>query len=190
MSDTNEKYMALVTSEYADSVKFNLMLQIFLDMVSPAVDCLTSFDTIFDLDNAVGDQLDILGSLVGLTRVLPIDDEDVPAVLTDDLFRKVIQARIMSNKWDGTLESWVGIIQSMFSDASFEVVDNQDMSVTVVIIDPGADPALTSLLTHGYIIPKPAGVLISYEVTDDPLFGHDLNTDLIQGYDLGIWANR
>ena len=57
MADSNESYLQLITSQYAMKPKFNAMVQAYLDMVSPAVDCLNSFNEIFNLDEAVGDQL-------------------------------------------------------------------------------------------------------------------------------------
>ena len=40
MADSNESYLQLITSQYAMKPKFNAMVQAYLDMVSPAVDCL------------------------------------------------------------------------------------------------------------------------------------------------------
>lgn len=188
MADNNQPYLDLITSEYAEKPKFNQMVQALLDMESPTVDNLDSFDTLFNLDNAVGDQLDICGQLVGMTRQLPFEDPAVPSVLTDDLFRTVIKARICSNFWDGTNESWQRIIQQMFPTAVFEVVDNQDMSISVVLINPDTPPALAVLMFNGYIVPKPAGVNVTWTIIDSPMFGFDRDTSFIKGWDEGMWS--
>lgn len=188
MADNNQSYMDLISSEYAEKPKFNAMVQAFIDKLSPSVDNLSQFDTLFNLENAVGDQLDICGQLVGLTRELPIDDPDVPAVLDDDLFRTVIKARIYSNFWNGTTEQWQEIISEMLPDASYEVVDNQDMTISVVVIDPSASMALIGLLFNGYIVPKPAGVRVTWTVQDNALFGWDVETAFLKGWDEGLWS--
>lgn len=190
MSDTNEAYLKLITSEYAMKPKFNAYVEAFLEKVSPAVDCLNSFNEIFNLDNAVGDQLDKCGILVALTRELPISDPDVPSILPDELFRTVIKARIYSNFWDGTLASWNVIIKTMFPDASYELIDNQDMSVNIVMIDPSATATMIALLFNGYIVPKPSGVRVTWTIQDKALFGWDAETEFIQGWEKGIWADN
>ena len=189
MADNNQPYLDLVTSEYAEKTKFNQMLSAILDMECPIVDNLDEFNELFNLDNAVGDQLDICGQLVGLTRELPIEDPDIPDVLDDDLFRAVIKARICSNHWNGTNEQWQEIITQMFPDAVFEVVDNQDMTISVVMINPNASAALTALLFNGYIVPKPAGVKVNWTIMDHALFGWDRNTSFVKGWDDGIWSD-
>ena len=190
MADSNESYLQLITSQYAMKPKFNAMVQVYLDMVSPAVDCLNSFNEIFNLDDAVGDQLDILGSYVALTRELPVSDPDIPSILDDELFRTVIKARILSNFWDGTIEQWSEIIKTMFPLASYNIIDNQDMSVQVIMIDPSASMMMVALLFNGYIVPKPAGVKVNWTIQDKALFGWDTDTAFLKGWEEGIWADN
>ena len=114
MPDNNAVYMKLITSEYADKPNYNAYVKSFLDKVSPIVDSFDSFNTLFNIDNAEGDQLDKIGKIVGVQRELPISDPDIPSVLDDDLFRAVIKARIYSNLWDGTNEGLIDIINKTF----------------------------------------------------------------------------
>lgn len=190
MADSNKGYLDLVTSEYATKSKFMAYVEAFLKKVSPSVECLIEFFDRFDLSKAVGDQLDKLGTLVDLTRELPVVDPDIPSSLSDDTFRLIIQARIMSNHWDGTLEGWTKIIDFAFPNASYNVVDNQDMSVNVVVIDPSATMEMIALLFNGYIVPKPSGVRVTWTIQDNPLFGWDANTNFIKGWDSGIWNSQ
>ena len=171
----NSKYLDLITSEYATKEKFNAYVKAFVDMVCGAWNCLISFDTIFVIDNAEGDQLDKIADYFGLTRELPFSDPDIPSVLDDELLRIVIKSR--------------NIITTMFPNASYSVVDNQDMSVDVVMIDPGASMAKIGLLFNGYIVPKPSGVNVNWTIQDKPLFGWDADTAFIKGWDQGIWSD-
>lgn len=190
MSNANEAYMQLITSEYATKPKFNAYVAAFLDMVTPAVDCLNEFNMLFSLETAVGDQLDKCGALVALSRELPVSDPDIPSILPDDIFRIVIKARIYSNFWDGTLEGWNAIIKLMFPHAAYELVDNQDMSVNIIMIDPSATPTMIALLFNGYIVPKPSGVSVTWTIQDKALFGWDADTAFLAGWEDGIWADN
>ena len=71
----------------------------------------------------------------------------------------------------------------------YQIIDNQDMSYQIIMIDPGADMTKSALLFNGYIIPKPAGVRVNYTLQDKPLFGWDSDTAFIKGWDNGIWNN-
>lgn len=189
MADSNVEYLKLITSEYADKPNYNSFVETFLKTVSPINDCLTSFDTIFNLDNAVGDQLDWWGTMLDVSRELPISDPDIPSILTDDLYRIVLKARIYSNTWDGTYQGLKDIINQTFPDVAYEIVDNQDMSMQVVLIVPDASPALIALLLNGFILPKPSGVRVSYTIQEAGLFGWDSDTAFIRGWDQGVWSN-
>lgn len=189
MADNNQAYLDLITSEYAEKPKFNAYVLAFLEEISPSVECMEQFYGLFNLQNAVGDQLDKCGELVALTRELPLSDPNIPSVLPDDIFRIVIQARILTNFWDGTNSGLQALIEQLFPDIAFEIVDNQDMSLQVVIIDPNTTPTLLALLTNGWLIPKPAGVNVTWTVQESALFGWDISTSFISGWDSGVWSS-
>lgn len=190
MPDNNEFYLKLITSEHATQPKFHDYVEAFLDMLSPSVDNLTEFDVLFNLSSAEGDQLDKIGDLVGISRILPISNENVSSVLSDDMYRKVIQSKIYFNHWDGTREQLEFIFKSIFPNVPFSIVDNQDMTATINVIDPNATEEFITLLNLGYIVPKPSGVRYNYVVTDRPLFGWNSDTAFIKGWDEGVWVDN
>ena len=187
MNDSNESYLGLITSEYADKPNFNSFVETFLKEVSYVNNILYSFDTIFNIQNAVGDQLDKIGEIMNVGRELPISNSSIPSVLTDDLYRQVILSKIYSSHWDGTIDGLKKIMNKIFPNVAWQIVDGQDMTMQIIIIYPNADPALIALLTEGYILPKPSGVNITYTIQSNPLFGWDSNTSFVQGWDNGIW---
>lgn len=189
MADDSKKYLKLITSEYAKKPKYNAYVKAFLDMLSPVVDCYDSFNTLFILDTAVGDQLDKLGALIGIDRQLPTDDSRIPKSLPDDIYRMVIKAKMYKNHWDGTREGMDNIMKSFFPNLPYEIVDGQDMSITVTIIDPTVQDVFLGLIEGGFILPKPAGVRVSYVVQENAIFGWDSDTAFIDGWDKGQWAN-
>lgn len=187
--DNNSSYTDLVTSEFEKSTKFMSYLETFLDMLSPSVNNLKSFNELFVLDNLIGDRLDVVGSLIGIGRELPIDDSNIPSILSDQTYRLVLKAKILKNHWDGTYEGLMKIMNYLFPGVPISIIDNQDMSYSIVIISTEIDDEIYSLITNGYIFPKPAGVRVNYLVYENVAFGWDSNTELIKGWDLGTWGD-
>lgn len=190
MADTNVSYLKLVTSEHSVQPKYMEYVKTTLDMISPNVDMYNDFDVLFAIDNATGDQLDKLGELVGVGRKLPIVDARIPATLDDNSFRLVIKAKVFKNRWDGTRKCLEDIFEAMFPSIPYEIVDNQDMSYTVTLIDPEADDVFIGLIMNGYILPKPSGVRVEYNIMDTSLFGWDSDTQFIKGWDKAGWSSR
>lgn len=190
MPDNNNHYLELVTHEYADKPKFNSMLSALLDKVVPINDCYLSYDIIFNINNAVGDQLDKIGEIIGLGRNLPLENEQIPSTLDDDLYRRVLKSRIYFNHWDGTIDGLKYILEQLFPGLVYDIVDAQDMSYSVYIINPEITDVETQLILEGYIIPKPSGVRVTYEVLDSPLFGWDSDAGFVRGWDQGNWSSN
>lgn len=190
MADNNKPYLDLITSEHANKPLFNQYVKTFLDMLSPDVDSYNSYDLIFSLKTAVGDQLDKLGGLIGMGRNLPIVDPNIPVTLDDETYRKVLEAKIYKDHWDGTTEGLDYIFRIFFPNVPYEIVDNQDMSYQVTIIDPSITPMDLSLIQNGFILPKPSGVRVNYTVQDSAIFGYDSETAFIDGWDKGIWNSN
>lgn len=188
MADTNEAYLALITSEYSTKPLFNAYVAAFLNMISPAVDMYTSFNTIFNVDNAVGDQLDQIGELLNISRQLPVVDENIPPVLTDEYYRTVIKAKIMAAQWDGTREGLEEILNALLPNANYDIIDSQDMNYQVALLDRSLDATVQALLFQGYILPKPAGIGCTYNIYEQELFGWDSETAFIKGWDQAAWG--
>ena len=190
MADSNVPYLKLITSEHSVQPKYIEYVKTFLDMISPCVDIYNDFDVLFALGGATGDQLDKLGELVGISRQLPVVDERIPATLDDEAYRLVIKAKIYKNHWDGTRKGLQDIFDVFFPDVQYEIIDNQDMSYTVTLIDPEADSLFVGLIMNGYILPKPSGVSVDYNIMDSSLFGWDSDTQFIKGWDKANWGSR
>lgn len=188
MADSNEFYLKLITSEHATSKNFISYTKATLDMVSPMIDALNSFDDLFNLDYAVGSQLDDIGILVGITRVLPTSVTEIDPVLDDATFRRIIKAKILRNHWDGTLQGMMEIMNVLYKNLPYIIYDHQDMTITVYITDPTISVQDKALLFNGFILPKPSGVLMNYEILDSALFSWDMDHEHFKGWDEGTWA--
>ncbi|WP_241300982.1 DUF2612 domain-containing protein [Burkholderia cenocepacia] len=217
MADLTE-YTELITSEHSHKPRF---MAVVATLVQPLVDQMNLIESMpgkFDLDVAVGDQLDTLGVWVGVSRKIrtpltgiyfsfdiaglgfdqgtwkgPFDPDTGLTVLDDDTYRLVIRAKIGANHWDGTLEQSAAILNSIFdTDTHVFIEDHQDMSMTIGIAGKVPPATFLALLSGGYIPLKPEGVRVNYTVVTtvdgSPLFGFDMSNQLVAGFDAGAWS--
>lgn len=184
---SNAKYLDLITSEYKEKPNFTAFLTAFLNPLDDVETCGKTVRQAFDIDNAVGAQLDILGQVLGVGRNVNFQPTTGSATMTDEYYRMCLKARIAINGWDGSREKLEEALENAFPDAVFIVSDNQDMSMDVVYVTGTTDQYLLELLQNGYIIPKPAGVRINYSISTDIIFGWNLENDAIKGWDEGTW---
>ncbi|MDF3081066.1 DUF2612 domain-containing protein [Burkholderia sola] len=217
MADLTD-YTALITSEHRDQPRYMATIGALVQPIVDQMNVLESMPGKFDLDNAVGVQLDDVGLWVGVSRKIrtplsgiyfsfdvaglgfnqgiwkgPFDPDTSLTVLDNDTYRLVIRAKIGANHWDGTLESSAAILNSIFdADTHVFIEDHQDMSMTIGIAGKVPSAVFLALLAGGYIPLKPEGVRVAYTVVTSvdgsPLFGFDMDSDLVAGFDAGVWG--
>lgn len=181
-------YLGLLTSQYTNSPKLNALLYKLLRKFDDASQCLVDMDTAFDLGTAVGVQLDMLGATVGAFRTVDFQPSGgVSPILTDDVFRLYIQAKIGWNQWDGTLMSLYPLWQTLFPGGTIVIIDNQDMAADIVLTGTFSS-IIQDLITNGLIVPRPEGVLYTYLFGTLPFFGFDSDNKFIAGFDVGHWV--
>lgn len=204
-------YPALVTSEHKKP-KFLALISAITAPFDVAMAMMASFPKEFDVDYAVGVQLDQVGLWVGIGRWLtfplegvyfsweepgpgweegiwkgPFDPGTGLTRLNDDNYRCLIKARIAANHWDGTIPGAYAVWSAAFADAGSKVLiqDNQDMTMTVGIAGLYPDAVFRALLTGGYIPLKPEGVRVKwYAVTPDggAIFAWDCDSSELKGW--------
>lgn len=156
--------------------------------LSPYIDiqnCVNQIIDAFDLDEAEGNQLDILGVILGQSRTVDFEPTYDSPILQDDMYRLVLRAKIIQNQWGGTVQEVYNFWTEWFPSYPISIVDNQDMTMDVTLA--GIDsPMLEDLVNNGYIVPKPAGVAFNYNLVGGPFFGYGYDTDVITGYG-GNW---
>lgn len=186
-----QRYLNLVTAAHRDKPRFIAWLTAALTPVDDAVICTDSMIAAFDLDNAVGIQLDALGEIAGRSRALafqPTDAETSP-ILNDDMYRLIIRAKIAQNQWDGTMPSIYELWANLFAEVTLMLLDNQDMSMNALII--GLSTQLEKdLVTNGYIIPKPQGVGVNYSYPETTVFAYGMENGVFKGYEDGYWLEQ
>jgi len=134
-----------------------------LEKIQDLVDLYEMMDAAFDLDKAVGVQLDTLGEFIGTSRTLNFEPRyAASALLGDENYRKILNARISLNRWDGTIEGIYSLWSDIFPDCDIEVMDNQNMTMAVRVY--GLRTMFEAeYIQAGYAAPKPHGVWIEYD---------------------------
>jgi hypothetical protein len=184
-----QDYEALITSEHNQKPRFMATVALSVQGSVDQQALLYTFPSIFDIDVAVGEQLDMIGQWVGASRHLakPLPPSGI-TVLNDADYRLLLFAIIALNYWDGTVPGMYAIWAIVFATVTFQVLieDFQDMTMAVVLLDSSFSTVVLALLTNGYFDLRPAGVGEGfYEATGVPVFGLDIENSLIAGLDNG-----
>jgi len=210
-------YLDLITSEHRGKPKFTATVSASISPAAEQQAVLDGMPAAFDLDTAIGVQLDAVGAWVGISRLIqiplvnvwfsfdvigrgfdegiwkgPYDPETGVYSLDDDTYRKLIRLKILVNNWDGLIGSAADAIQDFYASegsAPF-LVDNLNMSMTACI--SGARPAavMFALFAGRYVEFKPASVSLDTVVPSDPgtsAFGFDVDNEYIGGFDGASW---
>lgn len=216
---TLNDYLDLITSEHRSRRKFGGTVT---TAVAPLVTVQDFIDSTmlpaWDIDTAVGAQLDQIGEWIGVARDAEVPLTDVyfswnrtkelgwehgywqgkydPSTgivsLADQTYRIVLYAKIASNVWDGSVGTmssvWNGSVGAM---SKLIVMDHQDMSITLGLKGIAPNAVMTYILISGRIALKPEGVRIrKYVIAKQQIFGFDVANDIIQGFDAGEWGTE
>lgn len=210
------KYVDLVTAEHASRPKFIAVIEASTDGAVDQQVVVLGLPSAYDLDRAIGAQLDTVGEWVGITRFIltplagiyfafdtpgvgfdegywrgPFDPLQGLTRLSDDFYRVLLRATIALNYWDGTLQAAIGAIAPLFPNNFVYIQDNQDMSISIAVSGPTLDVILGGLLAGGYLALKPVGVRINYyfpTAVTGPVFGFGADNSFIGGWDHGSWG--
>lgn len=181
-------YTSIITSQYSDSPNFQAVVAQLGAIFGANYDLLSNIvPTYYDLDSAVGVQLDQIGLWVGASRRLavplniyfsldtpglgldqgvwkgPYDPDTGLVLLDDETFRSVIRGVILFNNWDGSLFQYNAIFAAVFRGTGTHVhaKDNQNMTMDMVITGTPVSAVMQAEMTAGQLHIKPVGVSIT-----------------------------
>lgn len=191
LGDTS-KYLSLITSEHNQKPKFMTMVQNVVQSIADNIFVLNGMQVLFDVDTAIGDQLDIVGQWIGDTRNIAVPLTGIYfsfdtvglgfnqgtwysafnpvtgiVMLSDEAFRTLLRARIANNAWDGTIPGAYAVWNTAFSGTGIGVLiqDLENMHMIMALIGPVPDAVTLALFKGGYLNIKPAGVKIDAYLT-------------------------
>lgn len=141
-----QHYLDRIPPAHADLPKFTAMVKGVLQPFADAQAVLASLPAAYDLDTAVGVQLDRVGERVGRSRDItvpitniwfsfsdplrgfsqgvwkgPYSGQTAVNTLDDDVYRKLLRAKIVANSWDGTVEGAQAALDVFFDDPETHV---------------------------------------------------------------------
>lgn len=213
-------YLSLITSEHRGKEKFEATVVSGTSPLSKLQDVMFGLPSDFDIDVAIGVQLDAVGIWIGRSRRIDtplvgvyfawddiasdgwesgvwkgqFDPDSGLVDLPDDSYRILLKAKIAANSWDGTIPGAYAIWETIFSDSYLIIQDNQDMSMVIGIAGQPLSAVDQALLTNGYIPLKPEGVRVQYYAiapAAGSLFAWDVAASTaLDGWDSGQWAQE
>jgi hypothetical protein len=165
-----EYYANLLIMQYHDRTKAvatikGVLKPLFMDQLPVAV------QDAYDVETAVGVQLDVLGKYVGVSR--SGYGLDGPITLDDSDYRQLIKMVLIKNNSGSSLATIQSLLAGAFPGQVF-VSDNQVMGLNYVIVESLGTSDLLELLVTGGYLPRPMGVSVSATIVpehDDPFFG-------------------
>ncbi|MBY4728348.1 MULTISPECIES: DUF2612 domain-containing protein [Burkholderia] len=212
-----DDYTGLITSEHQPRPIFMAVVAAWLSPIVDQINVLGGMPALFDLDSAVGDQLDTLGEWIGLSRQVstplvgvyfafdifglgfdqgawkgPFDPDTGLVSLDDGTYRMALRAKIAANHWDGTPDAAGAILEMLAPPGTLVFIeDHCDMSITIGIAGKQPNALYAALLTKGFLSLKPEAVHVNYAFTSldgSPVFGFDVDNEYVAGFDAGAWS--
>lgn len=185
-------WLALVTSENNQQPDFMATLQNVLQPFADLEVTISSMPTLYDLDVAIGAQLDTVGLWVGASRQLAVPLSNVffswnvaglgwgqgnwhqdgtPTTqlvsLNDSDYRTLLYATAAANNWDGTIPGAYSVWNTLFAGTGIGILiqDFQDMSIGLALTGPTPTAVQQALFTSGQLSLVPAGVRVRWYAT-------------------------
>lgn len=217
---TLDNYLDLITSEHNKKEKFMAMLGLTMEPLADGIDLSYMLSQNFDLDTAIGVQLDIVGLWIGRTRDLqvpitgvyftyntgpgynigiykgPFDPVTGLVRLPDDQYRLLLKATAARNQWNGSIPGAYAAYAILFQGTNFEVLiyDFQDMTMSFAMLGGVPDAVTKALFTGGYLSLRPDGVGVRDYIVpavDGSVFGYNgTGNPNIAGYNVGAYAQH
>lgn len=179
-------YLDRITSAHNQKPKFMATVAALVQPLADITGAEATMFRAFDLDFAVGKQLDAVGEWVGLSRNIavpilgvyfsfddaslgfdlgvwkgPFDPDSGITALPDESYRTLLRAKIALNSWDGTIPQSNEIWAKVFAGTGIKVytIDYGNMTMGTVLGGTTTPDALTrALFSQAYLQLKPEGV--------------------------------
>lgn len=180
--DHVERAKSRIINEYRDKVRMVRWLTITPEIANQYLEApLNQLYGSYDVDTVTGELLDIIGRIVGVRRpvlrgtafdvfgyagndsytnynIAPYigDGGIVDAPLNNDLYRKLVKAKIARNISDGTADSIIQLVEIIIGVKVTALLCNGDGSFDIGIASP-LDNTTMYLIENFDLIPRPQG---------------------------------
>lgn len=197
MADKQD-YIDLIIPEHSDKEKYLAVIGLHAQAAADVINLLNSLPGLFDIDTAVGEQLDFVGQWIGRTRFLetpltgvyfsldipgqgldesiwwePYNPSTLLVRLPDNQYRLLLYGVRAANSWDGTIPGAYTALNTLFQPLGITVLiqDTEDMLIAFSLFVPGnvsVNAVLLGLFTSGALDLKSAGVEIHHYLQSVP----------------------
>ena len=182
-------YISYITPKHRNKTKYIAWLTASLRMVIDAQNLLSVLYTYFNIDAAIGTQLNTLGVILNTPRLLPFQPSNgVSAIMDDVTYRIVLKAQVAKTQFHGKIQELYTLFYNVLGNTGlyFCAQDNQDMTISVIVY--GATTSIIQdLINNGMIIPKSGGVNLVTTITANKIFAFDMETTIFGGFDEGYF---
>lgn len=200
MSLLTNKYTDLIAGYHFDKPLFTQWIYALTQPLITAQNRLAEMQEDFDIDTAVGLQLDAVGVRIGASRNLPspivgvffsFDVENVgfdegvwigryqstdgASNLDDETYRNVLKTKALVNHWDGTiggLNYLLGQVSEIFG-CPIKYKDNQNMTVNILLPSESTPPIVWNVLSRGFVDITTAGVSVYFYQDEESFLNED-----------------
>ena len=180
MSKTDSYYSNLLILQYHNKPKAKATIEASVSLLPDSL--IQEVTDGFDLNTAVGKQLDILGEYIGLSRGYIKDG--VVSLLGDEDYRTLLQLKALCNSSDFSHKSIDDAMYKMFGTA-VRMDSTGMMDIRYFVNTEGSDLILAAIQKG--VLPKPMGVRLDYiEQYDVDYFGFCDYNDLDTFYKTGF----
>lgn len=178
-----ENYRDTVLSQFKNSPSLGQLIASLNGYIDPTVNLDQFYNNLWNIDTAVGYGLDVLGRIIGVSRVLNIAspqvlgfEEALPGSyalnegilysgglttsafpLEDEAYRLLLLAKAAANICDGSIPAINRILMALFPNrGNCYVADNLDKTITYTFAFPLTSVELSIVAGSG-VLPKPCG---------------------------------
>ena len=151
-SENSRQIWNKTTQQYEDSNYMKLLEAV----LTPVMDLQETVQntSAFSASEAVGDQLDILGELIGVSRELPYVRENGTSSMTDDEYSVMVQMKIAQESWNGENSDAASVYANVLENTmNVSYRDNVDGSVTIQVGEVSQELAQMMYANNVYLVP-------------------------------------
>lgn len=155
---TADKWLSDLPRQFQGKKNIEILINAFAKQLDELIEVYETLNTKTDIDTATGDTLDMVGSIVNLSRkaaceLMLYGDE---TTITDESYRQALRFMKYQNLGDGTYDSLMEAVEGLFPDYHVRYTEDPD-SPASFRLDVEA-PRLEDTSLFRTIPIKPAGV--------------------------------
>ena len=191
MEHLTKYYTNLLIKQYNNKPKAKATIELLIkNSLLLYTNILSKFIESFDINTAIGKQLDIIGFIAGVNRTY---NDETTEVIDDNTYRILIKMKLINSYSMNSIKSIVDGIYNFLKD-KLVFVNNTDMTISYIIFGEEYNSNIIKIITKDRnILPAPAGVYVNYiiRIVDNKIFsfngiqdfavGFSINDNIVQG---------